>query len=43
MPQPDYALVEPLWRRTGLPVPEDAGEWELLGLRLGGSPKLENR
>jgi hypothetical protein len=43
VPQRGHAPVELLWRRTGLPVPEDAGEWELSGLRLGGSPKLENR
>ena len=34
--QPGHAPVEPLWWRTGLPVPEDAGECELSGLRLGG-------
>ena len=36
--RPDAAtlLMEPLLRRTGLPVPEDAREWELSGLRLSG-------
>jgi len=43
VPQRGHASVELLWRHTGLPVPEDAGEWELSRLRLGGSPKLENR
>ncbi len=35
-PNPATLLMEPLWRRTGLPVPEDAVELELSGLRLGG-------
>jgi len=35
-PNPATLLMEPLWRRTGLPVPEDAVERELSGLRLGG-------
>src|SRR5919205_2936748 len=35
-PNPATLLMEPLWRRTGLPVPPDAVERELSGLRLGG-------
>jgi digeranylgeranylglycerophospholipid reductase len=35
-PNPATLLMEPLWRRTGLPVPEGAVERELSGLRLGG-------
>ncbi|MDQ3927167.1 MAG: FAD-dependent oxidoreductase [Actinomycetota bacterium] len=33
---PATILVEPIWRRVGLPVPEDAVERELSGLRVGG-------
>lgn len=35
-PNPATLLMEPLWRRTGLPVPEGAVERELSGMRLGG-------
>ena len=35
-PNPATLLMEPLWRGTGLPVPREAVERELLGLRLGG-------
>lgn len=35
-PNPATLLMEPLWRRTGLPIPEDAIERELSGLRLSG-------
>lgn len=35
-PNPATLLMEPLWRRTGFPVPESALERELSGLRLGG-------
>jgi len=35
-PNPATLLMEPLWRRTGLPVPLEAVELELLVLRLGG-------
>src|SRR5215210_508540 len=35
-PNPATLLVEPLWRRTGLPVPPCTVERELSGLRLGG-------
>ena len=33
---PATILVQPIWRRVGLPVPEDAVERELSGLRVGG-------
>lgn len=35
-PNPATVLMEPVWRRTGLPLPEEAIERELSGLRLGG-------
>jgi digeranylgeranylglycerophospholipid reductase len=35
-PNPATLLMEPLWRRTGLPVPAGAVERELSGMRLGG-------
>jgi len=35
-PNPATLLMEPLWQRTGLPVPPGAVERELSGLRLGG-------
>ncbi len=35
-PNPATLLMEPLWRRTGLSLPEDAVERELSGMRLGG-------
>ena len=35
-PNPATLLMEPIWRRTGLPVPQSAVERELSGLHLGG-------
>ncbi|MDP9439100.1 MAG: NAD(P)/FAD-dependent oxidoreductase [Actinomycetota bacterium] len=35
-PNPATLLMEPLWRRTGLPIPEEAIERELSGMRVGG-------
>lgn len=35
-PNPATVLMDPLWRRTGLPIPELAIERELSGLKLGG-------
>ena len=35
-PNPATLLVEPLWRRTGLPLPNKAVERELSGVRMGG-------
>lgn len=35
-PNPASLLMEPIWRRTGLPIPERAVRRELSGLRLGG-------
>jgi digeranylgeranylglycerophospholipid reductase len=35
-PNPATLLMEPLWRRTGLPVPGEAVERELSGLKFGG-------
>lgn len=35
-PNPATVLMEPVWRRTGLPLPEEAIERELSGLKLGG-------
>lgn len=35
-PNPATILIEPVWRRTGLPLPEEAVERELSGLGLGG-------
>jgi digeranylgeranylglycerophospholipid reductase len=35
-PNPATLLMEPLWRRTDLPVPASAVERELSGMRLGG-------
>lgn len=34
-PNPATVLMEPIWRRTGLPIPAEAVEWEFSGLRLG--------
>ncbi|MGB3683092.1 MAG: FAD-dependent oxidoreductase, partial [Rubrobacteraceae bacterium] len=35
-PNPATVLMEPIWRRTGLPIPAEAIGRELSGLRLGG-------
>ena len=35
-PNPATLLMEPLWRRTRLPLPEEAVERELSGMRVGG-------
>lgn len=35
-PNPATLLMEPLWRRVGLPVPEGTVERELSGMSLGG-------
>ena len=35
-PNPATLLVKPLWRRTGLPLPQKAVERELSGVRVGG-------
>ena len=35
-PNPATLLMEPLWRRTGLPLPEGAVERGLSGVRVGG-------
>jgi digeranylgeranylglycerophospholipid reductase len=35
-PNPAALLMEPLWRRTGLPIPAEAVERELSGVRVGG-------
>ena len=35
-PNPATLLMEPLWRHTGLPLPERAVERELSGMRVGG-------
>lgn len=35
-PNPATLLMEPIWRRNGLPVPPSAVERELSGLQLGG-------
>ena len=35
-PNPATVLMEPIWRRTGLPIPAEAIERELSGLQLGG-------
>lgn len=35
-PNPATVLMEPLWRRTGLPLPEGTVEREYSGLRLAG-------
>lgn len=35
-PNPATVLMEPIWRGTGLPIPAEAVERELSGLRLGG-------
>lgn len=36
LPNPATILMEPIWGRTGLPVPERAVERELCGMRIGG-------
>ncbi|HJQ29537.1 MAG TPA: FAD-dependent oxidoreductase [Rubrobacter sp.] len=35
-PNPATILMEPLWRRSGLPIPAEAVERELSGLRVSG-------
>ena len=35
-PNPATLLMEPLWKRTGLPLPEEAVERELTGLKVAG-------
>jgi len=35
-PNPATLLMEPLWRRTGLPIPGEAVERELSGLKVSG-------
>ena len=35
-PNPASLLMEPLWRRTGLPLPAEAVERELSGIRVSG-------
>ena len=35
-PNPATLLMEPIWRRTGLSLPEGAVERELSGMRVGG-------
>lgn len=35
-PNPATVLMEPLWKRTGLPIPEEAVERELRGLKVAG-------
>lgn len=36
-PNPATLLMEPLWRRTGLPIPSEAVERELSGVRVSGA------
>ncbi|HET7271061.1 MAG TPA: FAD-dependent oxidoreductase, partial [Rubrobacter sp.] len=39
-PNPATVLMVPLWRRSGLPIPAEAVERELSGIRVGGPSGL---